>query len=194
MNFLELAQTRYTTKAYNGARIAEQTLDQLKEILRLAPSSINSQPWEFVFVDGQRKDEVFATLSLINEVRVRQASHVVIFRVLDSVARFEEQAPSYISEGGRAFYSKYIKSQGEDHVQSWMEHQVYVALGYFLAACATMGVDSTPMEGILPAEYDKYLPQVGYHTLFAVAIGYRDPEDTNQPDRTPKRRKTTVVL
>lgn len=44
MNFLELAQTRYTTKAYNGARIAEQTLDQLKEILRLAPSSINSQP------------------------------------------------------------------------------------------------------------------------------------------------------
>lgn len=60
MNFLELAQTRYTTKAYNGARIAEQTLDQLKEILRLAPSSINSQPWEFVFVDGQRKDEVFA--------------------------------------------------------------------------------------------------------------------------------------
>lgn len=136
MNFLKLAQTRYTTKAYNGARIAEQTLDQLKEILRLAPSSINSQPWEFVFVDGQHKDEVFAPLSLINEVRVRQASHVVIFRVLDSVARFEEQAPSYISEGGRAFYSKYIKSQGEGHVQSWMEHQVYVALGYFLAACA----------------------------------------------------------
>ena len=55
MNFLELAQTRYTTKAYNGARIAEQTLDQLKEILRLAPSSINSQPWEFVFVDGRAR-------------------------------------------------------------------------------------------------------------------------------------------
>ncbi|RKW16947.1 MAG: NAD(P)H-dependent oxidoreductase, partial [Capnocytophaga sp.] len=27
----------------------------------------------------------------------------------------------------------------------------------------------------------------------AVAIGYRDPEDTNQPDRTPKKRKTEVV-
>lgn len=135
MNFFEIAQTRYTTKAYNGARIAEPTLDQLKEILRLAPSSINSQPWEFVFVEGQRKDEVFAPLSLINEARVRQASHVVIFRVLDSVERFEEQAPSYVSEGGRAFYSKYIKSQGEGHVQSWMEHQVYVALGYLGSLC-----------------------------------------------------------
>ena len=33
----------------------------------------------------------------------------------------------------------------------------------------------------------------GYRTLFAVAIGYRDPEDANQPNRTPKRRKTDVV-
>ena len=49
------------------------------------------------------------------------------------------------------------------------------------------------MEGILPSEYDKHLPKNGYRTLFAVAIGYRDPEDANQPDRTPKRRKTDVV-
>ena len=71
--------------------------------------------------------------------------------------------------------------------------KVYVALGYFLSACASMGIDSTPMEGILPAEYDKHLPKDGYHTLFAVAIGYRDPDDANQPDRTAKKRKTDVV-
>ena len=49
------------------------------------------------------------------------------------------------------------------------------------------------MEGILPAEYDKHLPKDGYRTLFAVAIGYRDPDDANQPDRTAKKRKTDVV-
>lgn len=37
MNFLNLAQNRYTTKMYNGKRIPEDTLNQLKEILRLAP-------------------------------------------------------------------------------------------------------------------------------------------------------------
>ena len=42
MNFLNLAQNRYTTKMYNGKRIPEDTLNQLKEILRLAPSSINA--------------------------------------------------------------------------------------------------------------------------------------------------------
>ena len=75
MNFLNLAQNRYTTKMYNGKRIPEDTLNQLKEILRLAPSSINSQPWQFVFVGEERKNNLFAPLSLINEERVKAASH-----------------------------------------------------------------------------------------------------------------------
>ena len=109
--------------------------------------------------------------------------------MLDSVARFEQEAPSYISEGGFAFYKQYIKSQGDAHVEAWMGHQVYVALGYFLSACATMGIDSTPMEGILPAEYDKHLPKDGYRTLFAVAIGYRDPTTLTNPTALLKREK-----
>ena len=111
MNFLNLAQNRYTTKMYNGKRIPEDTLNQLKEILRLAPSSINSQPWQFVFVGEERKNNLFAPLSLINEERVKAASHIVIFRVLESVARFEQEAPSYISESGFAFYQKYLTTR-----------------------------------------------------------------------------------
>ena len=45
MDFLSLAQNRYTTKIYNGKTLSKETLEQLNEILRLAPSSINSQPW-----------------------------------------------------------------------------------------------------------------------------------------------------
>lgn len=92
MDFLSLAQNRYTTKIYNGKTLSKETLEQLNEILRLAPSSINSQPWEFILVGDKRKDEVFAPLSLMNEERVKQASHIVIFRVLESVERFEEEA------------------------------------------------------------------------------------------------------
>jgi len=44
------------------------------------------------------------------------------------------------------------------------------------------------MEGILPEEYDKILQENDYRTLFAVAIGYRNPEDKNQPSFTPKKR------
>ena len=52
-----------------------------------------------------------------------------------------------------------------------------------------MGIDSTPMEGIDTEQYDRILStQTGYKTLFAAAIGYRNPEDSNQPEKTPKQR------
>ena len=97
MNFLELATTRYTTKSYQDKRIEKETIEALKEILRLSPSSINSQPWQFLFVSDEKlKNESLAKLSLMNEQRVKQASHLVIFRVM-SPALFEEKGSQYIS-------------------------------------------------------------------------------------------------
>ena len=44
------------------------------------------------------------------------------------------------------------------------------------------------MEGIEIDKYDAILNQESYTALVAVAIGYRDQEDANQPDRKPKSR------
>ena len=38
MNFLEIAQKRYTAKAYRNEKISEAKIKELAEILRLAPS------------------------------------------------------------------------------------------------------------------------------------------------------------
>ena len=166
MNFLELAKNRYTTKHYSTKRISDEDIAQLKEILRLAPSSINSQPWQFVFIDDAATKEAFAKVSLNNADRVRNASHLA--RV--------------------GFYQKVQKPKGDVALYTWINNQVYISLGFFLSACASMGIDSTPMEGILGAEYDNLLGDADYTTLFAVAIGYRDPEDSNQLHLRPKSR------
>jgi nitroreductase/dihydropteridine reductase len=48
MDLLNLAQQRYTTKAYDpNKKIPQDQIDLLLEVLRLAPSSINIQPWHF---------------------------------------------------------------------------------------------------------------------------------------------------
>ena len=52
-----------------------------------------------------------------------------------------------------------------------------------------MGIDATPMEGIEPEKYDAILTQTDYTTLVAVAIGYRDEDDFNQPSKKPKSRR-----
>ena len=57
-----------------------------------------------------------------------------------------------------------------------------------LSACAAIGIDSTPMEGIEPEGYDAILNNEKYETLFAVAIGQRDEADANQPKFNPEEK------
>ena len=61
----------------------------------------------------------------------------------------------------------------------WNARQVYIALGQLMLAAAMLGVDTCPMEGIIPAEYDKLLGLDGsdYTSVVGCAIGYRHPED-----------------
>lgn len=190
MNFLELAQSRYTTKEFDSSRqIEENLLQELMQVLRLSPSSINSQPWHFTLVGKGDTKHALSVHSGHNQRKVEACSHIVIFSVWSDVASFEKEAASRMPTPAWSYYEQKVKPQGEAAVRSWMAHQVYLSLGFFLAACASMGVDSTPMEGIDTEAYDKVLQQKQYRTLFAVAIGYRSTNDTNQPNITPKVRR-----
>ena len=61
----------------------------------------------------------------------------------------------------------------------WAARQSYIALGNLMTAAAVLGVDACPMEGFVPAEYDKILRLAGsgYATVVACALGYRAAGD-----------------
>ena len=131
MNFLELAKNRYTTKYYSTKRISDEDIAQLKEILRLAPSSINSQPWQFVFIDDAPTKEAFAKVSLNNADRVRNASHLVVFMANRSLPSFEEKLVKATTEMARVgFYQKVQKPKGDIALYTWINNQVYISLGF----------------------------------------------------------------
>lgn len=189
MNFLDLAKSRYTTKSYNpNKRISEETIAELKEILSLSPSSINSQPWKFIFISDEKLKSELAGVSYFNQQKINDASHLVVFSVIDDIQLFENQIRQNLPEGSVNYYNQFLKPKPESEIKSWLEHQVYLSLGFFLSACASMDIDSSPMEGIKNEEYDKILQLDGYTSLFAVAIGYRNPEDFNQPSVKAKSR------
>lgn len=189
MKFLELAQTRYTTKRYDaGKKVSDTQIQELQEILRLSPSSINSQPWKFTFIGDESLKKQLASVSFFNEEKINAASHVIVFSVLDDIDAFETRIKDHLPEGAVAYFQNMVKPKGEAAIKNWMQHQVYLSLGFFLSACAEMQIDSTPMEGIDTAAYDRIVGLQGYKTLFAVAIGYRDTEDPNQPTKNPKKR------
>ena len=192
MNFLDIAQSRYATKKYDPSKkIDNTTIEKLKEILRLSPSSINSQPWKFTFVADEKIKGELAEFSYNNRHKVLDASHVVVFSVIQDVESFENKKLTLLPEGATSYYHRVLKPRGDEQVMNWLTSQVYLSLGFFLSATASLGLDSTPMEGIQTEAYDQVLQDNGYKTLFAVAIGHRDEEDKNQPSRTPKFRLDT---
>lgn len=189
MSFINAMQERYTTKQYDGSKkIDGDTINQLKEILRLSPSSINSQPWKFTFVSDQNTKEELSKVSWINTSKVVDCDTLVVFSRIDNLDLFEKQIETELPKGAVDYYKENVKPQPVEATKAWFDKQVYLALGVFLSACADMGIDATPMEGLEPKNYDKILGQSDYATLVAVAIGYRDQDDFNQPSKNPKSR------
>ena len=189
MSFLNIIENRYTTKTYDSSKkISEEDINELKEILRLSPSSINSQPWKFTFVDNENIKRDLAEVSYHNKDRIVEASHLVVFSVIDSIELFEKQIEENIPKRAVDYYNQFLKSKADEEIKSWFSNQVYLSLGIFLSACATMKIDSTPMEGIVGHEYDKILGLNNYKALFSVAIGIRNIKDPNQLFKSPKSR------
>ena len=189
MDFLELAQSRYTTKKYDAQqKLSDDEIQKLKEVLRLSPSSINSQPWKFIFVSDEKMKKALADESYFNEHKVKESSYLIVFCAINNVPKFEEQIRKNLPEGALAYFTQKVKSLPEADIKAWFNNQVYLSLGFFLSACASMQIDSTPMEGINKEGYAKVLDLTDYSPLFAVAIGKRDSEDVNQPSHNPKLR------
>lgn len=189
MEFIEVAKSRYTTKKYDASKkVSAENVEKLKDILRYSPSSINSQPWKFTIVESQEIKEKLAEASYFNAPKVIDGSHVVVFSAMDDVDKFEKDINDYLPEGAVGYFNNFLKPQGENKIKNWFSDQVYLSIGYFLSAVASMGIDSTPMEGIETDKYKEILGLDGYQPLVAVMIGYRDEEDGNQPAKNPKSR------
>ncbi len=189
MSFIQSMQKRYTTKNYNSSKtIEKENIDKLQEILRLTPSSINSQPWKFTFVSDKETKQKLSEVSWINTQKVLDCDTLVVFSRINNLTLFEKQIKEELPKGAVDYYKEFIKPNPEAQTKAWFDKQVYLSIGVFLSACAEMGIDATPMEGIEPENYDKILNQKDYASLVAVAIGYRDEDDFNQPSKKPKSR------
>lgn len=193
---LKIARDRYTTKHYSGKKIPRAQLNELLEILRLTPSSVNSQPWQFILVStDEAKQKVAEALPDFNKERVTMASDVLFFAVpekiteehfkavLDKEIADGRYAKTEIAEGldaGRRHFAGLHMGSVEETL-SWETAQVYIALGFALFAAAGMGIDSTALEGVDFKKLDEILQlrHRGLRSVVGVSFGYRRADDSN---------------
>lgn len=213
MNIAKIAQTRYTSKAFDPARkIPAETFAQLETLLRYAPSSVNSQPWHFVVAstpEGKARVAKAAQGAYsYNEQKILNASHVVVFCVREALdgdhllavleqedqdGRFATPDAKAGQHKSRSFYADLHANEYKD-ARLWMEKQLYLAFGTLLLGAATLEIDACPMEGfdakILDAELG--LAAQGLSSVVIASLGYHSSEDFNA--KLPKSRLPAETL
>ena len=186
----ELAKKRYATKKYDSSkRIPQEKIEELKEVLHLAPSSINIQPWKFTFVQNTAIKSKLADASLHNTEKVNQADLLIVFSVAEDLDAFQKVVDKELPTALGDWYNSIKANIPENDLRVWLAKQVYIALGVAMSTSIALGLDSTPMEGIEPEKYMDILGMSAYKPLFALSVGYRAKDDRYQPEVMPKSRR-----
>ncbi len=181
---------RYATQKFDPTRpIPADTWGALERALVLTPSSFGLQPWRFAVVTNPETRKQLVACSF-GQKQVADASHVVAFAIrkqidashvdkhIDRVVEIRATDRESLERFRNATVG-YVGSLSEARQTEWAARQVYIALGAFMTAAAMLGVDTCPMEGIIPAKFDELLglDTQGYATVVACCAGYRAADD-----------------
>lgn len=181
---------RYATKRFDSSKIlSPQKLDILKEAFNLTATSYGLQPVKLVIVSDQNLKDRLMPLTY-NQPQVRDASHVLVLCVeieinedfiIEHFKRVED-----IRKTSREILQKFednlvrtFSDKEKTEIKEWMINQLYLSLGALLTVCAMENIDSCPMEGFQPDEYDRLLglDKMGLQSVIVLPVGYRDESD-----------------
>ncbi len=184
---------RYAVEKFDAGRIIpDDTWRELENAMVLAPSSYGLQPWRFVVVTDRALRESLVP-SAWGQRQVADCSHLVVMcrrteiteadvdAHLVNTARVRSQSLESLAEF-RAGMMRTLANPGAlpgGSMEAWTRAQVYIALGVFVGAAAMVGVDTCPMEGFRPADFDRALGLggSGYTSVVLAPAGYRAADD-----------------
>lgn len=188
---LNALRWRYATKVFDPTKkIPGETWETLKQALVLTPTSYGLQPYRFLVIESPAKRaELFP--HTWNQRQVLDASHFIVFTVqtkvtqahVDKLINHTCQArhipPDFLNSYRGMMVSDLVSGPRSKIAHEWAAHQAYIALGNLMTCAAVLGVDSCPMEGFSPPDYDRVLglDKSGYGSVVCCALGYRAASD-----------------
>jgi nitroreductase len=198
---------RYACKKFDTTKkISTTDWNVLAESLQLSASSYGLQPWKFIVVQNPDVRQQLLPLSW-GQTPVTDCSHLVVLAYkekmdVDHVEKFIQQTAkvrgieaSTLNGYKDMMIGDVVNGPRAEIASWWAQKQTYIAMGTLLTTAAMMEIDTLPMEGINPAEYDKVLKLEGsgWKTVAAVACGYRHADDKYQFAKKVRFDLNTVV-
>jgi nitroreductase len=192
-NLLTALNWRYATKVFDGTKkIPDDVWQTLERALVLTPTSYGLQPYHFiVMTDADKRAELLA--HSWNQKQVVQCSHYVVFCARKKMTEADidhwmqrmsdvRKVPlDSVKEYRGMMIGDVVHGLRSKAAHEWATRQTYIALGNLMTCAAMLGVDACPMEGFIPAEYDRVLDLTnsGYASVVNCALGYRSEKDKN---------------
>jgi nitroreductase/dihydropteridine reductase len=189
MELLESLEWRYATKKMNGDKIPQDKLDRILQATKLAPSSYGLTPYQVIVIEDQELKEQLVP-ACYGQPQLKDSSAVLVFAVWDTIdEKSVEDYINNISDQRNIPVDKFddlknmmmgtIDNMSEEQKTIWAQKQTYIGLGFSLVASAIEGIDSTPMEGFVPAQVDEVLglKELGLKSTLVLPLGYRDEGD-----------------
>jgi nitroreductase len=188
---LKALEWRYATKRFDAnKKLSPEVWNALERALVLTPTSYGLQPYRFIILTNLEKRAELLAHSW-NQPQVVDCSHYVVIaaktKVTESdidnwiqrIANVREIPAEKLAAYRGMMIGDVVHGSRGKISHEWAIRQVYIALGNLMTSAAVIGVDTCPIEGLVPAEYDRVLglTDSGYATAVACAVGYRADND-----------------
>lgn len=203
-SFLQNLNWRFATKKFDNTKpLSDEDLKQILWAIKLAPTSYGLQPFHVYVVTNPEIREKIRTTAW-GQPQITDASVLLVFTALTDVFNRIDQSVNLAIEKAKYPADK-AKNYGDmmreslshltpELAQAWSAKQAYIALGFAMAACAELEIDSCPMEGFNALEVDKILnlPD-NKKTIALLPLGYRASEPDSAKLRFPDSDLFTKV-
>jgi nitroreductase len=194
---LESLNWRYATKSFDATKkLSDEQLSFVKESMRLAPSSYGIQAWKFIEIKTPQIRQAIKEIGW-NQNQFTDSSSLFAFcTYTDPASKADEIVNVYVDEliaqrgvtaesldGYKNMMINAVKNGNTTgdpaYSVSWLDNQVYIALGQTMTACAVAGIDTCAMEGfdIQKANEILGLDKLGMTVKSFLAVGFRSDED-----------------
>lgn len=180
MDFQDVVRQRYACKKFDGRSLPQKDIDELLELMRLAPSGLNLQPWKIKVVSDQATKEKLFPVSA-DQPQVTTCSHLLVICAntdFDDLIKKMETGmrsagvPDQIREHVVGLANGHRDEPYEERL-AYAKNQVFIPLANALNGAKALGFDSCAMTSFQPREYSRILdlPEHLVPTVLC-AVGY----------------------
>lgn len=194
---LEAFHFRSACRYYDvNKKISREDMEYILELGRLSPSSVGSEPWQFLVLQNEALREKIAPVTWGIKHPMNEMSHLVVLLAKKNVRydsvffRNSLERRGLTPEQIEATLSRYKTFQTEDiqitdserTLFDWCSKQTYIALANMMTGAAMIGIDSCPIEGFHYESVNRILSEAGlfdaneWGVSCMVTFGYRSKE------------------